>query len=41
MAKNAVVEGLSLKTMKPTIVAVTGSIDAIIDAFDGESLVSP
>ena len=41
MAKKAVVVGLSLKKINPTIVAATGSIDAIIDAFEGESFVSP
>lgn len=39
--KNATVEGLSLKNINPTIVAATGSIDAMIDAFDGDKIVSP
>ena len=31
--KNAIRDGRSLKKIKPTIVAATGSMDAIIDAL--------
>ena len=41
IAKNEVTDGLSLKKRKPTIVAATGSTDAIIDAFAGVNFVKP
>lgn len=41
IAQKAISDGLSLKKMKPIIVADTGSTDAIIDALAGVSFVRP